>query len=135
MARVPRFESSYNGNRRNSAPQTAAPSTAANGEDAPADDVESSSPPPPLALTQDNLTEVHLDTPVPIFGTNRIQLQVRDLVSVPPAPSVLNRIRGNLREYILTTFDLQTPITEENLDEVRYNNNNNWRGHVCRLNE
>lgn len=120
---MPRFESSYNANRRNSAPQTTAPSTAANRANAPAANAESSAPARSLSLVQGFIDEVDLNTPVPIFGTQQMQLQVRDLVSVAPAPSTLNRIRGNLREYILTTLCLRTPITEENLDGVRYDNN------------
>lgn len=117
VARVPRYETSYNANRRNSAPQATATAAASLRANTPANNVESS--PTNRSLGQSILNEIDLDTPVLIFGSDQVQLQVRDLVNVSPAPSTLNRIRGNLREYILTTLCLRTPITDENIDVVR----------------
>lgn len=70
------------------------------------------------SIIQSTLNDVAMDTPVPIFGTDRIQLQIRDFVNISPPPSTLNRIRGDLRQYIESTLCLETPITDGQLSMV-----------------
>lgn len=70
------------------------------------------------ALAQNTLNENELDTTVPIFGCNLVQLQVRDLLNISPAPSTLNRIRNDLRQYIVSTLCLEAPVTDENITSV-----------------
>lgn len=61
------------------------------------------------------VTEAGLDTLVPIFGSNHVQLQVRDLLNVYPSPSTLNRVRVNLRNYVATTLSLDASATEDDV--------------------
>lgn len=65
-----------------------------------------------------NLNDTDLDTSIPIFGSNQVQLQVRDLVNVSPTPSTLNRIRIDLRNYIVSTLCLGPTPTDENITRV-----------------
>lgn len=67
-------------------------------------------------LTQ--LNEVELNTNIPIFGCNQVQVQVRDLINVSPTPSTLNRMRNDLRQYFVSTLSLATPLTDENVESV-----------------
>lgn len=66
------------------------------------------------------LNDAELDTIIPIFGSNQIQLQVRDLANVSPTPSTLNRIRSDLRNYIATNLCFDAGATEENIQSVRH---------------
>lgn len=70
------------------------------------------------ALAQNTLNENELDTTVPIFGCDLVQLQVRDLLNISPAPTTLNRIRNDLRQYIVSTLCLEAPVTDENINSV-----------------
>lgn len=74
---------------------------------------------PPAATPAHALNDAELDTVIPIFGSNQIQLQVRDLANVSPTPSTLNRIRSDLRNYIATTLCFDNGATEENIQTVR----------------
>lgn len=70
------------------------------------------------SIIQSTLNDNALDTPVPIFGSDRVQLQIRDFVNISPPPSTLNRIRGELRQYIVSILCLETPITDGNIKLV-----------------
>lgn len=61
------------------------------------------------------LNDAELNTFIPIFGSNQIQIQVRDLANVSPTPSTLNRIRSDLRNYIETALCFGSTATEENI--------------------
>lgn len=65
-----------------------------------------------------NLSDAQLDTPVPIFGSNQVQLLIRDLVNVFPTPSTLNRVRTELREFLMSKLSLSSAPNEENVTTV-----------------
>lgn len=69
--------------------------------------------------SQSTLNDTELDTVIPIFGSNQIQLQVRDLANISPTPSTLNRIRTDLRNYIASNLSFDAGATEENIQTVR----------------
>lgn len=69
--------------------------------------------------TDNTLNDTELDTVIPIFGSNQIQLHVRDLANVSPSPSTLNRIRSDLRNYIATNLCFDTGATDENIQTVQ----------------
>lgn len=71
------------------------------------------------SLSANSLNDAQLNTVIPIFGTNEIQLQIRDLVNVSPTPSTLNRIRNELREFLMLKLSLSTNPSEENVSLVR----------------
>lgn len=72
----------------------------------------------PTTATRNALNDAELDTVIPIFGSNQIQLQVRDLANVSPTPSTLNRIRSDLRNYIATSLCFDIGATDENIQTV-----------------
>lgn len=65
-----------------------------------------------------NLDDAQLNTLIPLFGTSDVQLQVRDLINVTPPPSTLNRIRSELREFIMSKLRLSSTSDEENIAMV-----------------
>lgn len=65
-----------------------------------------------------NLSDAQLDTPIPIFGSNEVHLLIRDLVNLFPTPSTLNRVRAELREYIISKLSLSSAPSEENVTTV-----------------
>lgn len=67
-----------------------------------------------------NLNDAQLNTVIPIFGSNQIQLQIRDLVNVSPTPSTLNRIRNELREFLIVKLSLSSSPNEENVTLVNF---------------
>lgn len=81
-----------------------------------------SQPPVALAsnnvLSSDNLNDAQLSTLIPLFGTSDLQLQIRDLVNVSPTPSTFNRIRIELREFIMSKLCLSPTSNEENVAMV-----------------
>lgn len=79
---------------------------------------------PSRAAAENTLNDAELDTVIPIFGSNQIQLQVRDLANVSPTPSTLNRIRTDLRNYIATNLCFDTGATDENIQTVNFNTQN-----------
>lgn len=75
------------------------------------------------ALTNNvsTLNDAQLNTTIPIFGSNEVQLQIRDLVNVSPSPSTLNRIRSDLREFIMVKLSLTSNSTEDDVALVILN--------------
>lgn len=65
-----------------------------------------------------NLSDAQLDTPIPIFGSNEVQLLIRDLVNVFPTPTTLNRVRTELREFLISKLSLSSAPNEENVTTV-----------------
>lgn len=102
-------------NRRGSNPSTTVPllSTATNRS-------RSAGPTntPTATASPNALNDAELDTVIPIFGSNQIQLQVRDLANVSPTPSTLNRIRSDLRNYIATNLSFDAGATDEHAQTV-----------------
>lgn len=68
-----------------------------------------------------NLNETQLNTLVPIFGSDDVQLQIRDLVNVFPPPSTLNRIRIDLRNFVLAKLQLSSAPNEDDIATVNFN--------------
>lgn len=67
------------------------------------------------------LNDAQLNTPIPLFGSNDVQLQIRDLVNVSPTPSTFNRIRCELREFVMLKLSLTSNPSEEDVALVIYN--------------
>lgn len=67
-----------------------------------------------------NLSDAQLDIPIPIFGSNEVQLLIRDLVNVFPTPSTLNRVRAELREFLISKMSLSSAPNEENVKMVSF---------------
>lgn len=65
--------------------------------------------------TVGTLNDAQLNTPIPIFGSNQVQLQIRDLVNVSPTPSTLNRIRSELRDFLMLKLSLTSNPTEDDV--------------------
>lgn len=65
--------------------------------------------------TVGTLNDAQLNTPIPIFGSNQVQLQIRDLVNVSPTPTTLNRIRSELRDYLMLKLSLTSNPTEDDV--------------------
>lgn len=65
-----------------------------------------------------NLNDAQLNTLIPFFGSNDVQLQIRDLVNVFPAPSTVNRIRTELRDFIMSKLCVSSAASEENVATV-----------------
>lgn len=61
------------------------------------------------------LNDAQLNTPIPIFGSDQVQLQIRDLVNVSPTPSTLNRIRSELRDFLMLKLSLTSNPTEDDV--------------------
>lgn len=85
----------------------------------------STPPPQPQPSAQSNASVLHsclndaqLNTPIPIFGSNQIQLQIRDFVNVSPTPTTFNRIRVDLREFIMLKLSLTSNPSDENVELV-----------------
>lgn len=68
--------------------------------------------------TVGTLNDAQLSTPIPIFG-NQIELQVRDFVNVSPTPSTLNRIRSDLRQFVMLKLSLTSNPSEEDVALVK----------------
>lgn len=64
------------------------------------------------------LNESELNTMVPIFGSDHVQLRVRDFINLTPSPNTLNRIRTTLRTYITNTLLRDAPLTENVINIV-----------------
>lgn len=64
------------------------------------------------------LNDAQLNTLIPIFGSTQVQLQIRDLVNVSPTPSTLNRIRSELRDFLISELRLTSTPNEENVTTV-----------------
>lgn len=73
---------------------------------------------PCIDCTDGALSDTQLDTLIPVFGSNQVQLQIRDLVNVSPTPAALNRIRIELREFLFTELQLSSSACEENVATV-----------------
>lgn len=72
--------------------------------------------------TVGTLNDAQLNTPIPIFGgSNQVQLQIRDLVNVSPTPSTLNRIRSELRDFLILKLSLTSNPTEDDVALVSFN--------------
>lgn len=61
-----------------------------------------------------NLNDAQLNTLIPIFGP--VQLQIRDFVNVSPTPSTLNRIRSELRDYMMLKLSLTSNPSSDSAD-------------------
>lgn len=64
------------------------------------------------------MNDAQLNTLIPIFGSTQVQLQIRDLVNVSPTPSTLNRIRSELRDFLISELRLTSTPNEENVTTV-----------------
>lgn len=105
-------------NQLRSTATTAAPAGAAT--PTPLTTTSTSSQPPQPSSAQSNATvgtlnDAQLNTPVPIFGSSQVQLQIRDLVNVSPTPSALNRIRAELRDFLILKLSLTSNPTEDDV--------------------
>lgn len=78
----------------------------------------SSTPNNQLNQMTGNLSDAQLDIPIPIFGSNGVQLLIRDLVNVFPTSSTLNRVRTELREFLMSKLSLSSAPNEENVTTV-----------------
>lgn len=65
--------------------------------------------------TVGTLNDAQLNTLIPLFGSNQVQLQIRDLVNVSPTPSTLNRIRSELRDFLMLKLSLTSNPTEDDV--------------------
>lgn len=65
-----------------------------------------------------NLSDAQLDISIPIFGSDEVQLLIRDLVNVFPTPSTLNRVRTDLREFLISKLSLTSVPNDENVTTV-----------------
>lgn len=63
-------------------------------------------------------SRINLDANVPIFGSNVLRLQVRDLLNLAPAPSTLNRIRSELRQFLMESMSLSALSTDEHINSA-----------------
>ncbi|XP_031620338.1 large proline-rich protein BAG6 isoform X2 [Contarinia nasturtii] len=90
---------------------TAAPAAVSS---APTTPLQTSAP-SNASLSSNSLNDSQLNTVIPIFGSNEIQLQIRDLVNVSPTPTTLNRIRSELREFLMVKLSLNSSPSEENV--------------------
>lgn len=77
---------------------------------------QTSSPRSNASPSAASLNDAQLNTPIPIFGLN--QLQIRDFVNVPPSPATLNRIRSELRDFMMLKLSLTSNPTDENVTLV-----------------
>lgn len=82
---------------------------------------QSSAPSNTAVATVGTLNDAQLNTLIPIFGSTQVQLQIRDLVNVAPTPSTLNRIRTELRDYLILKLSLTTNPTEDDVALVIFN--------------
>lgn len=72
----------------------------------------------PAVTTVGALNDVQLSTPIPIFGSNQVQLQIRDLVNICPTTSTLNRIRSDLRDFLMLKLSLAPNPTDGDVASV-----------------
>lgn len=110
-----RFASFLNNHLQNHMSRSASATPTTNASSQPA---RSATPSSQTNSNAGNLNDAQLNTSIPIFGSNDVQLQIRDLVNVFPPPSTLNRIRTELREYLMEKLCLSTAPNEENVATV-----------------
>lgn len=63
-------------------------------------------------------SRINLDANVPIFGSNVLRLQVRDLLNLALTPATLNRIRLELREFLMDAMSLSALSTDEHINSA-----------------
>lgn len=73
-----------------------------------------------MVTTVGALNDAQLSTSIPLFGSNQVQLQIRDLVNVSPTPSTLNRIRSELRDFLMLKLSLASNPTEDDVALVSF---------------